>query len=73
LVLGGGGVLGCLIIQRGEPRPKEKPVQDPGHLAATGMPCLPFQLDNEDQGCLEILVKVDKGQLIAWMGSGQQY
>jgi len=33
----------------------------------------PFRLDNEDQGWLDILVKVDKGQLLAWMGSGQQY
>jgi hypothetical protein len=29
------------------------------------MPCLPFQLDDEDQGWLEILVKVDKGLLLA--------
>jgi hypothetical protein len=29
------------------------------------MPCLPFQLNNENQGWLEILVKVDKGQLLA--------
>ncbi len=36
------------------------------------MPYLPFQLDAEEQGWLEILVKVDKGQLLAWMGSGQQ-
>jgi len=66
-------LLVCLIIQRGEPRPKEKPVQDPGHLAATCMPCLPFRLDIEDQGWLEVLVEVDKGQLLVWMGSGQQY
>jgi len=35
------------------------------------MPCFPFQLDNEDQGWLEILIKVDKGWLLVWMGSGQ--
>ena len=64
-------LLVCLIIQRVEPRPKEKSVQDPGHLAATCMPCFPFQLDNEDQGWLEILIKVDKGWLLVWMGSGQ--
>ena len=67
------GLWGCLIIRRVEPRPKENPAQDPGHFAATGMPCLPFQLDNEDQSWLEILIKVDKGQLLAWMGSGQEY
>jgi len=37
------------------------------------MPYLPFQLDNEDQDWLEILVRRDKGQLLEWMGSGQQY
>jgi len=31
----------------------------------------PFQLDDEDQGRLEILVRRDKGQLLVWMGSGQ--
>jgi len=62
-----------LIIQGVESWPKEKPVQDPGDLAATCMPCLPFQLDNEDQGWLEILVEVDKGQLLDWMDLGQQY
>ena len=29
-----------------------------------------FQLDNEDQGWLEILVKVDKSQQLVWVGSG---
>jgi len=53
--------------------PKEKPAQDTAHLTATCMLCLPFQLGNEDLDWLEILVRVDKGQLLAWMGSGQQY
>jgi hypothetical protein len=35
-----------------------------GHL-----PCRP---DNKDQCWLEILVRVDKGQLLVWVGSGQQ-
>jgi len=33
----------------------------------------PFGLDDEDQDWLEILVKVDKGQPLVWIGSGQQY
>ncbi len=30
----------------------------------------PREPDNKDQGLLEILVRVDKGQLLVWVGSG---
>jgi len=73
LVLGGGGVLGCLITQGVEPQPKGKASPGPCSSCGTVHAMPPFQLDKEDQGCLEIFVRCDKGQLLAWMCSCQQY